>query len=84
MVPPDPTPGSRPWFGHKNGKEHAFAACFIQNTDADRPKWIYVFQGQEGGCSGRLGGDVIYSVTCRSDGAVSESAELDVDYVATK
>ena len=71
------------WFGHKNGAEHAYAICFIQREDATGPKWLYALQGQEGGCSGKFGGDVIYSISCRGDGAVVERAELDVVYVVT-
>jgi len=71
------------WTGHKSpdGNHHAYAVCYIQREDANGPKWMYNLQGQEGGCSGKHGGDVIYSISCRPDGHVFEAAELDVVYV---
>lgn len=72
------------WTGHKtynDGNHHGYGMCYIQREDANGPKWLFNLQGQEGGCSGKLGGDVIYSISCRPGGKVYEAAELDVVYV---
>jgi hypothetical protein len=73
------------WMNHKNGPDHAYAACFIQREDANGPKWIYTFQGQEGKCGLDFNRhDVLASYSCGANGTVVEAAELDVVYVAVK
>lgn len=86
MQPPEP---GIPWMGHKNGIDHAYAICYIQQEFWFGPKWLYKIQGQEAQGpdvyiwpgNADEGNKLIQIKWNSKDRSISMPAELDVVYV---